>query len=155
VTARQIRHAGADGFQEIALDTALAVDAGAWKRELDLAAKAALTALSEGRNPLIHSACGLQDPRIAALAAATATAGRSTREVNYRIGTGLGQLLDGLFCGARGVRRAAIAGGDTSGHAAQHLGIDALTALAPPAPGAPLCTRPTRRMERCAACNSC
>jgi hypothetical protein len=62
VTARQIRHAGADGFQEIALDTALAVDAGAWKRELDLAAKAALTALSEGCNPLIHSACGPQDP---------------------------------------------------------------------------------------------
>jgi 3-oxoisoapionate kinase len=59
--------------------------------------------------------------------------------VNDRIGTGLGQLLDGLLR-RTGVRRAVIAGGDTSGHAAQHLGIDALTALAPLAPGAPLCT---------------
>ena len=32
-----------------------------------------------------------------------------------------------------------ISGGDTSSHAAQRLGIDALTAIAPMAPGAPLC----------------
>jgi 3-oxoisoapionate kinase len=138
VTARQIQHASANGFQAIALDAALAVDACAWKRELDHAAEVALAALSEGRNPLIHSACGPDDPRIAALAAAIATAGRSRQEVNDRIGSGLGQLLDGLLR-RTGVRRAVIAGGDTSGHAVRQLGIDALTALAPLAPGAPLC----------------
>ncbi|KTS37600.1 hypothetical protein NS228_00035 [Methylobacterium indicum] len=36
--------------------------------------------------------------------------------------------------GCAGLTRAAIAGGDTSGHAALQLGIDALTALGPLAP---------------------
>jgi uncharacterized protein YgbK (DUF1537 family) len=38
-----------------------------------------------------------------------------------------------------GVGRVAVAGGDTSGHVAQALGIAALSAVAPLAPGAPLC----------------
>lgn len=138
VTARQIRHASANGFQPIALDTARAVDPDAWRGELDHAARAALVALSEGRNPLVHSACGPDDPRIAALAAATAAAGRPSQEVNDAIGSGLGKLLDGLLR-RTGVKRAVIAGGDTSGHATRQLRIDALTALAPLAPGAPLC----------------
>ena len=38
-----------------------------------------------------------------------------------------------------GVRRAVVAGGDTSGHAGQQLGLYALTIRMPIAPGAPLC----------------
>jgi uncharacterized protein YgbK (DUF1537 family) len=38
-----------------------------------------------------------------------------------------------------GVKRVAIAGGDTSSHAVRRLGIDALTFAALTTPGAPLC----------------
>ena len=41
---------------------------------------------------------------------------------------------------AAGVRRAVIAGGDTSGRAAHELGVYALSALAPTTPGAALNT---------------
>jgi uncharacterized protein YgbK (DUF1537 family) len=37
------------------------------------------------------------------------------------------------------LQRAVVAGGDTSGHALQAMGIYALTAIAPFAEGAPLC----------------
>lgn len=37
------------------------------------------------------------------------------------------------------MRRAVVAGGDSSGYAAQALGIRALTVVAPLAPGSPLC----------------
>jgi uncharacterized protein YgbK (DUF1537 family) len=45
------------------------------------------------------------------------------------------------------VRRAAVAGGDTSGYVAREIGIDALEMSAPLAPGAPLCVARSRRAE--------
>ncbi|CAN5713915.1 hypothetical protein BH23PLA1_BH23PLA1_40740 [soil metagenome] len=44
-----------------------------------------------------------------------------------------------------GLRRAVVAGGDTSGHATSRLGIDALEFLMPMAPGSPLCRASSRR----------
>jgi uncharacterized protein YgbK (DUF1537 family) len=38
-----------------------------------------------------------------------------------------------------GLKRACVAGGDTSGYAVQPLGVYALEVLVPTAPGAPLC----------------
>ena len=50
------------------------------------------------------------------------------------LGRSLGLLLRDLLMRS-GVRRAVIAGGDTSSHAVRQLGIDALTYAAPLAPG--------------------
>jgi uncharacterized protein YgbK (DUF1537 family) len=75
---------------------------------------------------------------VAALRSATSSAGASVEAVNDRIGSGLGQVLRRILAEGR-LGRAVISGGDTSGHAASTLGIDALTAIAPIAPGSPLC----------------
>jgi uncharacterized protein YgbK (DUF1537 family) len=138
VTAGQITHALAHGFEGIRLDVTRAVDAAAWQAELNRAAAAASTALSNGRDPLVFTATGPDDPAVAALAEAAHTAGLALADVNERIGSGLGSVLNTLIRQGR-LTRAVISGGDTSGRAAAMLGIDALTAIAPLAPGSPLC----------------
>jgi uncharacterized protein YgbK (DUF1537 family) len=50
----------------------------------------------------------------------------------------MGKLLRDLLAQS-GVKRAAIVGATTASHAAQALGVYALTMLAPIAPGVPLC----------------
>ena len=134
ITAAQIAHAEADGFAGVAIDPCAAHDGDAWEREEGRAVEAALAALSDGRDPLIHSARGPDDPRIAAFRDAGADA-----EANRRLGEGLGRALDTIVR-RTGVRRAAIAGGDTSSAAAKGLGLYAVTAAAPLAPGAALLT---------------
>ena len=147
VTARQIADALRHGFAGIRIRAERAVDERAWEAEIDRASGEALRALSAGQDPLVYSAAGPDDPAVAALRRAVAGAGSPAEAVNDRIGGGLGRVLDGVIRAA-GLTRAVISGGDTSGHAAAMLGIDALTAIAPVAPGSPLCrahsTDPTR-----------
>ena len=138
VTAGQIAHAERAGFAAIPLDAARAVDEAAWGRELGRATERALAALAEGRDPLVFTARGPDDPAVAALRSAIEANGPGAEAVNDRIGAGLGLVL-GRVVREAGLRRAVIAGGDTSGHAALRLGVYALTATAPLAPGAPLC----------------
>jgi uncharacterized protein YgbK (DUF1537 family) len=138
VTAGQIAHAERHGFAAIPLDATRAVDGSAWECELGQAVERALDALGEGRDPLVFTARGPDDPAVAALRQAVASSGAAAETVNDRIGAGLGSILDQVLQEA-GLRRAVIAGGDTSGHAAMRLGVYALTAIASLAPGAPLC----------------
>jgi uncharacterized protein YgbK (DUF1537 family) len=138
VTARQIATAQERGFAPIRLAAERAVDARAWESEIEAATRRALAALEEGQSPLVFSAQGPDDPAVARLREAVATAGLTIEAVNDRIGAGLGTILDRVLREAR-LTRAVISGGDTSSHAAAKLGIDALTAIAPMAPGSPLC----------------
>lgn len=138
ITARQIAFALDNGFEGVKLDAARAVDAPTWETEVQRGAALALAALGRGRNPLIYTAEGPDDPAVAAMATAVAACGADAGEVNARIGDGLGRALDRLVREAA-LRRVVIAGGDTSGHAAMALGLHAVTALAPLAAGAPLC----------------
>ena len=135
-TAAQIIHATANGFAGIRLDAALAVDRAAWDGELGRAEAAALAAIGEGRDPLIFTAAGPDDPAVARFNAAVQ--GAQAAAVNERLGAGMGSVLKAVIERA-GLRRAIISGGDTSGRAAAMLGIDALTAIAPLDPGSPLC----------------
>lgn len=138
VTASQIAYSIDHGFSGIRIDATKAVDAPAWEKEIGHASQHALRALSEGRDPLVFTAAGPDDPAVAALRQAVVSAGVSAENVNDRIGSGLGRVLDALVREAK-LRRVVISGGDTSSHAASMLGIDALTAIAPMAPGSPLC----------------
>jgi uncharacterized protein YgbK (DUF1537 family) len=147
VTAGQIAFAESRGFAALRLDVTRAVDAAAWQAELLRATAAALTGLSEGASPLVLTARGPDDPAVAALADACRSAGQEVAAVNDRIGTGLGQVLAGILDASR-LPRAVIAGGDTSGHAALTLGIDALSAFVPIAPGSPLCLAHARSPAR-------
>ena len=147
VTAAQIALARDKGFATIALDTARAVDAAEWERETGRATEAALTALGSGRDALVHSAAGPDDPSVAAFRTAVEASNLPVEAVNERIGVGLGAILDGILAKTR-LPRAVISGGDTSGRAASMLGIDALTAIAPLAPGSPLCRAHAARADR-------
>ncbi|QJP16269.1 four-carbon acid sugar kinase family protein [Starkeya sp. ORNL1] len=138
ITAGQIAFALHNGFEGIRLDATRAVNAESWEKEIGRGADEALRALGEGRDPLIFTASGPDDPAVPALNAAIAASSASTGEVNARIGDGLGRALDSVVREAR-LKRAVISGGDTSGHAGMALGIYAVTALAPLAPGSPLC----------------
>jgi len=138
VTAAQIAHAANNGFDVERLDATRAVDTAEWPREIGRAVGRALTALSSGRDALLITASGPDDPAIGALNAAIKASGVTAAAVNDRIGAGLGQALDSILDAAR-LQRAVVAGGDTSGHVLQAMGIYALTAIAPLAEGAPLC----------------
>jgi uncharacterized protein YgbK (DUF1537 family) len=127
VTARQIDWAEANGFAVIRLDAASAVDADRWAEALAAAIAAARTALAAGRSPLVYTARGPEDGAIPALKQAVRDAGVGEEDVNARIGHGLGAILRDLVA-HDGVRRVAIAGGDTSGHALAGLDIIALEA---------------------------
>lgn len=147
VTATQIAHARDNGFVTIALETARAVDPHAWADEIERATTAALSELSAGRDALVHSAAGPDDPAVANFRSAVQAAGVAVETVNERVGEGLGLILDRILDTA-GLPRVVISGGDTSGRAALQLGIDALTAIAPLAPGAPLCRAHAQRSDR-------
>jgi uncharacterized protein YgbK (DUF1537 family) len=138
ITAAQIAFAVENGFAPIRLDATRAVDESSWHNELARAGERALAALGEGRDPLVYTATGPDDPAVKALRTAIATAGVPAESVNGRIGAGLGFVLGRVLREAR-LARAVISGGDTSGHAASTLGVYALTAVAPVAPGSPLC----------------
>lgn len=138
ITAAQIAFAVERGFAPVPIDARQAIDPAAWERECARAVERALAALGEGRDPLVYSAAGPDDPAVQALRAAVAAAGVAAETVNDRIGAGLGRILDGVLRKGR-LTRAVISGGDSSSHAASTLGVYALTAVAPIAPGSPLC----------------
>ncbi|EPX79497.1 four-carbon acid sugar kinase family protein [Salipiger mucosus] len=134
-TAAQIDWAEANGFEIIPLDAA-AVACGDVGAE-EAARAAALAALGQGRDPLICSARGPEDPAVARLRETIAAQGIAPEVANERIGAALGRLLAGILR-ETGLRRAVISGGDTSGHASRQMGLYAFTALAPTIPGAAL-----------------
>ncbi len=121
VTAQQIEHAGKNGFARIKLDAAgLARGEG-----VERAIGEAREALGRGASVVLYSAAGPED-RVALEGARNALAHESGRVLTA--------VLDSVP-----VRRAIVAGGDTSSHAGRQLGIQALTYICPLAPGAPLC----------------
>lgn len=137
VTALQIDWAEEHGFEVIKLDAARVISGD---RAAEHAAfEAALAALSAGQDPLVLTARGPDDPAIAAMRTVAQRLGVAEDTANARLGEALGRLLAGLLK-TTGLRRAAISGGDTSGHACRQLGLFAFTARAPTIPGAALLT---------------
>lgn len=138
ITAGQIAHAAQAGFAPIRLDAAAAVDDRLWHGALENAIATALAALGAGRDPLVFTASGPDDPAIGALGHALAASGADAAAINDRIGAGLGHIVDAVMTRAR-LTRGAIAGGDTSGHAVTAMGAFALTPIASLCVAAPLC----------------
>ncbi|MEO1017674.1 MAG: four-carbon acid sugar kinase family protein [Pseudomonadota bacterium] len=137
VTAQQIDRAKLRGFAAIAIDTLEAIDDGRWETELDRVSKAALDAWRQGQDPLLYTAKGPDDLSIARLETAIREQNLDTVRINARIGDGLGRILDRLLR-ETGIKRAVIAGGDTSSHGLGALDIYALTAMASITPAASL-----------------
>jgi uncharacterized protein YgbK (DUF1537 family) len=112
VTEAQIRFAMNNGFRGIRIE------------DPDVTREQAQAALNAGESVIVYSALGPQD----------CSGGPRGEELGARIGVLLRELIV-----RSGVRRAVVAGGDTSTHAVRRLGIQALTFLGLTTPGAPLC----------------
>lgn len=117
VTESQIRRALGNGFTGIRIELSRL-------ESMEPLLKNALDHLTDGKSVVLYSALGPTD--------------RSRSVPAPELGSRMGRLLKELLLRS-GVRRAVIAGGDTSSHAGRQLGVYALTFSAPLAPGVPLC----------------
>lgn len=131
-TERQIRHAAENGFDTVALDPRLLAVEGHEGPEARRGIATGLTALSQGRSVVLYTALG----------PSTDLGAEIDRDPGARhaIGRALGRIQRRLV-EDQGLRRAVIAGGDTSSHALRQLDVFALTTLLPlpDTPGSPLC----------------
>ena len=116
-TERQIGHALANGFDGIALDPLELVSERA-QAVVEKAIAVAGSSLAAGRSVILYTALGPQADRGAEI--------DSQEGARHRLGRNLGAILRGLVTGQK-LRRAVIAGGDTSSHALGQLGVEALT----------------------------
>lgn len=130
-TARQIGWASDHGFQAIAVDAVRLADPASGETARDEALQRGLAALKAGDSVILHTALGpdAADPTL------------NTEQARHAIGRRLGEILRELVI-AEGLTRVVVAGGDTSSHAIEQLGIHALTTRLPlpETPGSPLCT---------------
>ena len=138
ITAAQIAFAVEQGFAPISIDATQAIDRAAWEGECARAVERALAALGQGRDPLVYSAAGPDDPAVAGAANGGRGRGGCGRN-GERPDRGRARQDPRRCTAGSKLTRAVISGGDSSSHAASVLGIDALTAVAPIAPGSPLC----------------
>jgi uncharacterized protein YgbK (DUF1537 family) len=129
-TERQIRYALQQGFEAVSVDAVELAQGNLHAQQQ--AVDAALAILATRKSPLIHTACG----------PSTDESGRldSIPKGRQRIGIGLGAILKAVI-ERTGLRRAMVAGGDSSSHALGQLDIYALTTRMPlpDTPGSPLC----------------
>ncbi|MCS4504627.1 hypothetical protein NYO91_11115 [Arhodomonas aquaeolei] len=133
VTAGQIRWALENGFEGYTLDPAALLAPQTGEAALERAIGHCSAALEQGRSVVAFSSLGAPDKRTRALF------NDDPEGFSHRLGRAQGRLLTETLR-RTGVRRAVVAGGDTSGHAMNEMGAYALTTLTPIAPGSPLCT---------------
>ncbi len=138
VTGWQIEWAVENGFGGIELNAARLANYDLCAAERADVKRKALDVLASGRSVVLFSALGPDDPKIEATVREMCAAGCDPQVARERLAEQQGIILRELL-EMTGLRRAVIAGGDTSGHAARQLGIYALELLAPIAPGSPLC----------------
>lgn len=142
VNDRQIDWALQRGFTELPIATEKLADEDLCLQEQQRLVASALKALRQGENIILHSARGPDDPRVKRTAEALQAQGLSPQQIQTHSGRILGPRLGRMMTmilEQYPLSRAAVAGGDTSGHIARELGIEALEAIAPVAPGSPLC----------------
>jgi len=143
VTQRQIEHAVNSSFADIQADTEKLVRGGELATgEIERLVHVSLDALGRGLSPLVHTARGPDDVRIEATSRVFAELGYDELDIKLRSGAVFGRILGqilAVLAERTGIRRACVAGGDTSAYAARELGVEALEVVGPMAPGSPLC----------------
>lgn len=113
VTAAQIAHAKANGFEEVVIDVTKQVTP-----------TEAIAHIQNGKSVIVHTG-GTNQRSLTPLPA-------------QKSGTALGQIAKAVAA-ATDIKRIVIAGGDTSSYAARAMGIEAVVMTAALVPGAPLC----------------
>ena len=128
-----IEWALAHGWRGVRIDPHAWLEAAAADRERPIAGAAA-TAIGElrqsKRGVVVFSALGADDRQSAQ--------GPNAAQLASVLGAGLGTIVRLVF-EATGMRRAIVAGGDTSGFATRALGAESLEILAPLVPAGAVC----------------
>jgi uncharacterized protein YgbK (DUF1537 family) len=137
-THMQINWALEQGFHGIRLDSSGLIDPARAEDARIRAITEAEAALADGRNVVIYSTLGPDDPAIEETRAQMHRLGFDPSSIGSRLGAQQGVILRTLL-ERTGLRRVCVAGGDTCGHAARQLDIYALEIVMPVAPGSPLC----------------
>jgi len=138
MTASQIRRAIESGFQGIRLNSVNLIDPQTAEREQQRAVKEALEDLQDGRSVILYSAFGPDDQVIARTREQMKTLGIPTQSVGHYLGAQQGMILKDIVL-QTGLRRVAIAGGDTAGNVLKQLGIYVLEFIVPLGTATPLC----------------
>ncbi len=137
-TAAQIRHALAHGFAGIRLDSIALVDPSQVDTARDSAVQQALAAVADGRSVILYSALGPDDAEISRTKERMAALGIPPRSVGGVLGVQQGLILKEILL-KTGIRRCAVAGGDTSGNVLSRLEAYVLEFLVPLGAATPLC----------------
>lgn len=137
-TSEQIRFVLAYGFEGIRLDSVTLVDPARQNDARQQAVRTALEMLAAGKNVVMYSALGPDDPAIAETNQFMLSAGLDPKTMGDRLGSQQGVILREIV-EQSDLRRVCVCGGDTCGYASKQLGIFALRVIMPVAPGAPLC----------------
>jgi uncharacterized protein YgbK (DUF1537 family) len=137
-TAAQIQYAQEHGFTGIRLDSAGLINPQSAEQAQREAVQQALSALQNGSSVILYSALGPEDPQIAQTKDQIAAWGISPREAGETLGTRQGRILKEILQ-QTGLKRCAVAGGDTSGKTLTQLGVYALEFLIPLGTATPLC----------------
>ena len=139
-TEQQIAHAGRNGFALVRLAAQALASGDGREAAIAAAVEDALRVLREGHSVVLYTAAGAAD---------RLSLGGAQEQLSLRqaLGEQAGRILRAIV-DASGIRRVLVAGGDTSSHAVQQLGVDALTFVCPLSPGAPLCRAWSRDAER-------
>jgi uncharacterized protein YgbK (DUF1537 family) len=145
-TMRQIEWALENGYAGIRLDSIRLADPAQCDAAREEVVQKARYALGEGKNLVMYSALGPDDPAIAQTRNYMTGQAINAESISALLGRQQGIVLRTIL-ERTGLKRACVAGGDTSGHVAQQLGIFALEILTPIAPGAPLCRASSRHPQ--------
>ncbi len=136
-TQAQIEWAEANGYAGLRLDASLLADEMMAEAERARLRQAALGFLATGRSVVLYSALGPHDSVMQASNERLRQRGIDELTVRERLGQQQGLMLRELLLSSN-VRRVCVAGGDTSSHAINQLGIYALELRTPMVPGQPL-----------------
>jgi 3-oxoisoapionate kinase len=138
ITAKQIQHAANNGFVTIRAQSLAVLDEQNWAQEITRCTELAVQALADGKDALIFTAEGPDDPEVKQLEDVMARNKLDREGISHRLGSGLGQMLDRIVERAH-LTRAVVSGGDSSGQACLAMGLTGVTAAATLEPSAPLC----------------
>lgn len=137
-TESQLNWAFEHGFQGIQLDSACLVDAEMQEMERYAMINRAVKEIKDGKNIILYSALGPNDPNITITKEKIESLGLSPRRVGEILGIQQGIILKEIIS-KTGLRRVAVAGGDTCGHVLKQLSIYVLELISPLGTAAPLC----------------
>lgn len=137
-TASQIKWALENGFQGIHLAGDRLVDPKTQEVERKSAIDKAVQLIRERKSVILYSALGPDDPQILAGKEKADSLGLSSGKVGEILGVQQGIILNEILK-KTGLRRAAVAGGDTCGYVLKQLAIYVLEFIIPLGLAAPLC----------------